>query len=726
VSNKKKIQADGRTAQTPRSVEEDSEDDSEVERPITARSSVLAGPRTPARMPVQDAGRPLRTPRRSSSDTVDDYPSRPIPRPRRSLSDLVEDVYLPRSDYKYTPLKGDEIRLLIVHPGLPGQEIKCSLVPESLKDSRPFQALSYLWGQDKPNKPIMILSFKSGGKSKSFRDLITSRIYTRTNLFEALKQLRHPVHDVTLYVNAICIDHNNKVEKYFQSARTQEIFNKASNVIVWLGIEKPTSKTAFEFIPKVLDMNGFDRLIKEESNTKSQSWDALAELMRNPLFSRRWLIQELAVAKNAALHCGTHTIPWTSFSDAVALFEANLSEVQRYFKFSLASGGPIKDIRALGASTLVSVVNNIIRKTPDGLILNRLESVETLVSMLAVFEAADPLDTIIAVMGMAKDRAQVESITSGDRELRDKYIEFVLYCVKSSGSIDIICRHWAPIIKEKASNYFERSQLPSWIPNVSGSAFGAPGDKDKDKQSGRVHGDSFVGLPEHRIYKAAAGFPLPTFTFGLNPHPDPTIQYPQYDGTITVKGYPLGPISELSPRAAKGFLFQECLEMGGWTPHSLTVPERLWRTLVADRGPDNTKPPSWYHRACLHCLEQSGTDGDIDTTAILNQPKCLHTVADFLRRVQSVIWNRRVFMSNREVGGEKLFGLVPGGTKLGDYICILYGCSVPVVLREHKTLDDHYFEVVGESFVYGMMDGEAREGLLDEEVEAMTMTFKLR
>jgi hypothetical protein len=51
---------------------------------------------------------------------------------------------------------------------------------------------------------------------------------------------------------------------------------------------------------------------------------------------------------------------------------------------------------------------------------------------------------------------------------------------------------------------------------------------------------------------------------------------------------------------------------------------------------------------------------------------------------------------------------------------------VPVVLRELKTQDDHYFEVIGESFIYGMMDGEAREGLSDEEVEAKSMTFKLR
>jgi hypothetical protein len=716
VSNKKKIQADGRTAATPRSVEESS-DESEVEHPMTIRSRGQAEYRRPARAPVQDAGRPIRT-------------------PRRSLSDVVDDIYGPRSDYVYQPLKDDEIRLLTLYPGIPGQEMMCSLVVERLQASRQYQALSYRWGEDVPNKPIMILSYKSASKPKSLRDFKGSKLYTRSNLFEALQQLRHPEHEITLYVNALCINHDNLNEKYPQASRTQEIFNRASNVIVWLGTEKATSRTAFKFIPKVLDMNDFDKLVKEESN--NQCWDALAELMRNPLFSRRWLIQELAVARNAVLHCGPHTIQWSDFSDAVALFEANLPEIQRYSKFSLASGGPINDIRALGASTLVSVVNHIIRKRPDGKILYHIESAETLVSMLAVFEATDPLDTIIAVMGLARDHAQVQSIIDVKKKgILDNYIDFVGYCALSSGSIDIICRHWAPVMKEKISTYRERNragvqstkvQLPSWIPNVSGSAFGAPEDKDKDKQSGRVNGDSFVGLPDHRIYNAAFSFPPRSFTFGVHAQNNPNIvaEYSRYDGTMTLRGYSLGPIAEIGPRAVKGIIQEECLDMGGWIPGSPTVPERLWRTLVADRGPNNTEPPSWYHRACLHCLEQCGTNGDIDTTAILNQPKCSHIVADFLRRVQSVIWNRRCILSKVEINGDRLFGLAPGGTKVGDMICILFGCSVPVILREHITLDDHYFEVIGESFVYGMMAGEARQGLLDAEIEAKTTTFKLR
>ena len=395
------------------------------------------------------------------------------------------------------------------------------------------------------------------------------------------------------------------------------------------------------------------------------------------------------------------------------------------------------DIHALGASKLVNVVTNIIRKTPDGKTLNRLETLEFLVSTLSVFEAADPLDTIIAVIGLAKDEAQLRSIRSRidnkNPEVLDVYIAFVSYCVESSGSIDIICRHWAPEMREPT--FAERVRgavpakldLPSWIPNVSGSVFGAPGDNLK----GRINGDSFVGLPGHRIYDAAFAFPTCSVTFSqcavdaqagvniVNGHH-------QYDGTMSVKGYVLDTIAELGARAAQGLIHRESLEMGGWTIGSQIVPERLWRTLVADRGHNNTCAPSWFQRACLQCLEQSDKNGDFNTTALLNQPHCPETSAAFLRRVQSVVWNRKFLLSKSEVNGGRLFGLAPADSKVGDIICILFGCSVTVILREHITQDDRFFTVVGESFVYGMMDGEARMGLSDEEVEAKTITFKLR
>jgi hypothetical protein len=52
-------------------------------------------------------------------------------------------------------------------------------------------------------------------------------------------------------------------------------------------------------------------------------------------------------------------------------------------------------------------------------------------------------------------------------------------------------------------------------------------------------------------------------------------------------------------------------------------------------------------------------------------------------------------------------GLGPDHIELGDMIALLIGCQVPFVLR--KSIDGKY-EIVGEAYVDGIMDGEAAVG----------------
>jgi hypothetical protein len=49
--------------------------------------------------------------------------------------------------------------------------------------------------------------------------------------------------------------------------------------------------------------------------------------------------------------------------------------------------------------------------------------------------------------------------------------------------------------------------------------------------------------------------------------------------------------------------------------------------------------------------------------------------------------------------------MAPEISQAGDIVCILFGCSVPVVLR--KTAGETKFEFIGECFVDGYMSGEA-------------------
>ena len=176
-----------------------------------------------------------------------------------------------------------------------------------------------------------------------------------------------------------------------------------------------------------------------------------------------------------------------------------------------------------------------------------------------------------------------------------------------------------------------------------------------------------------------------------------------------VTGIQIGTVNEVSPRIPPGLLTQECLKMGGWNgakDPDHKVPDKLWRTLVAGRGPDGGNPPGWYDRACEECFYHGTSSGDVNIASLINSPKTPSLMVEFLKRVQGIVWNK-LFVRSYE---GSLFGLGPRGTQLGDLICILFGCSVPVILRpqmESSGSDIMHYEIVGESYIYGMMDGEA-------------------
>ena len=81
-----------------------------------------------------------------------------------------------------------------------------------------------------------------------------------------------------------------------------------------------------------------------------------------------------------------------------------------------------------------------------------------------------------------------------------------------------------------------------------------------------------------------------------------------------------------------------------------------------------------------------------------------------------VIWNRKLMKTK----WNSLLGLVPESAEPEDIICILFGCSVPVVLHEIEGqggAPGSAYKLVGESYLHGMMDGEAFELQKEEKEE---------
>jgi hypothetical protein len=108
-------------------------------------------------------------------------------------------------------------------------------------------------------------------------------------------------------------------------------------------------------------------------------------------------------------------------------------------------------------------------------------------------------------------------------------------------------------------------------------------------------------------------------------------------------------------------------------------PTAFWRTLVADRGRNDRNPPYYYARACRETILKGGIRSNaVDTTALIFHERN-SIIAEFCRRVQSVIWNRALIQTKKGA-----LGLVSEEVREGDLICIIYGCTVPVILRQEN------------------------------------------
>lgn len=124
-------------------------------------------------------------------------------------------------------------------------------------------------------------------------------------------------------------------------------------------------------------------------------------------------MQEIALAKQATLHCGDDCVEWSEFAAAVALFQRRSAQIAKQFKGSqVYEHNPdfFGDINAMGASRLVLTTSNLYRKSDDGRIIDRLLSLEALVSILSDFKARERHDTFYAVLALGRDTWERSSL----------------------------------------------------------------------------------------------------------------------------------------------------------------------------------------------------------------------------------------------------------------------------------------------------------------------------
>ncbi|KAK5118220.1 hypothetical protein LTR85_008200 [Meristemomyces frigidus] len=697
-------------------------------------------------------------------------------------------------EYLYEPLEADEIRLLELQAGAADSELHGDIHTFRLpEDEEPVNSHEILLtregGVNVPNAPRYSALSYTWGKDLSLRHAIKvlqngrlCQLGIKPNLYDALQRLRADIpqnESAMFWVDAIAINQGDIPEKNTQIQKMAMIYNRADSVSVWLGREDSDSGRAIEFIERLLRLEDFDPLTQDPGTPAE--WAALHNLMQRPWFNRRWIVQEISLARNATLFCGGQSVTWPDFSAATALFVARHRDLRHLFQSSKDFHNHpnyLGEVEALGAKSLVDITTNLFRKSDDGVVLERLLSLEALISTLTLFEAGSAHDTIYAVLWLAHDaephsresaamsmgplvrtptqspeiepdQSQFESqfaaasqrpygdvvnspramspapsqddyfkqrpsdrspttrrdtflkppikrptgskparsasdiskmmaethfpgvqphsiMVDYNADIYDVFKQFLDFAMSRSRSLDIICHPWAP-----EPPYGARA-LPSWIPQLSSAPFEK---KPGQNAYGRVRADSLVGTPGlgARNYNASGKTKI----------------YPEKgfirDRTLVVTGFPLDVIQVKKSPAVEGIIPSGWLDLVGWTGSPDPLPDRLWRTLVGDRGPGGQKyPPAYYPLACKWVFEQRSRRGNINTNELLTFGKCPSIATEFLRRVQAVVWDRMLVLTQGRKGSKQLLALVPPEAEEGDLICILYGCSVPVVLRRHR------------------------------------------
>lgn len=321
------------------------------------------------------------------------------------------------------------------------------------------------------------------------------------------------------------------------------IYSNASNVCIWLGESdsKKRCDEAMKFVPTIMDFAVLDRHANDGG--QASKWYALGKLMRDRWFSRRWVVQEIALSKDATVHCGEAIIRWSGFADAASLLVSNQEKIRGLFDFAEWREGPntLGDVQSYGASILLEATNNLFLQKHNGEIKRPITTIESLVTSLRTFDTGDQRDLVYSLVCIAsdtspglwtpdpaEDRAKLQ-VDYSKSEV-DVYKDFTQFCVSSSRSLDIICRPWAMPVENPNS-------LPSWVPLLTSSEFGVP----EEVYSGRKNGENLVEQAGRQNYRAC----------GKLQYNDSSADE---EGTLPALGFRLGRITETSPRNTGGVI----------------------------------------------------------------------------------------------------------------------------------------------------------------------------
>ncbi|ETN38995.1 uncharacterized protein HMPREF1541_07037 [Cyphellophora europaea CBS 101466] len=220
--------------------------------------------------------------------------------------------------YIYEPLDSNkhEIRLITLLPRLTKEGlIQCKLQHVTFLGKSELEvkyfALSYMWGDNQSPGTILI-----NGKKQNVQPNLHNFLQTYRRCYKKRKVLLTP-----LWIDALCIDQRNVLERNHQVGIMQDIYRSAHEVVVWLGqgnkqIERLCSApNAFRLFFKNCGVNRLPEpcwniiwavfaLLRGEHDFHSAARDFL-EL---PYWTRAWVVPENMLSRRRSFWYGANRV----------------------------------------------------------------------------------------------------------------------------------------------------------------------------------------------------------------------------------------------------------------------------------------------------------------------------------------------------------------------------------------------------------------------------------
>ncbi|GIZ48050.1 hypothetical protein CKM354_001112500 [Cercospora kikuchii] len=208
----------------------------------------------------------------------------------------------------YRPLSVElrQIRLLTILPGSFDDGVRCTLDVVSLLDSCSYETISYCWGDASLQSSITVNC---------------GNINVPYSAMAAVRRVRSRDRARVVWIDAICINQRDNVEKGTQVALMSTIYSNGMHNLVWLGDDDVGHASAvLDYLQskKIQVQQAFKD--REEFEEKLSQGDLgkffrteldhylLRELYDLPWFRRLWVLQEAALSRDSTCHWGSFQV----------------------------------------------------------------------------------------------------------------------------------------------------------------------------------------------------------------------------------------------------------------------------------------------------------------------------------------------------------------------------------------------------------------------------------